>query len=169
MEEGDLAEFEEPAEQAQFAAFAARVLPLKHQFAQALSLSHQAAQVARAPAQCLRYSFIEGGEPLLPLKNPPLPSSASIPSCERCGSPRHGHLLQRLDSPNLTLCRRRFEFQVMPQLLNFLGQDSQDPHALDFGSICVFRCARRLHRSHSADLDPTAAPRAVQHPAEVTT
>jgi len=32
----------------------------------------------------------------------------------------------------------------MPQLLNYLGQDSHDPQALDFGSICVFRRDTRL-------------------------
>jgi len=28
----------------------------------------------------------------------------------------------------------------MPQLLNYLGQDAHDPLALDFSSLCVYRC-----------------------------
>ena len=35
--------------------------------------------------------------------------------------------------------RRRFEFQVMPQLLNYLGTEPDDPVAPDFGTLAVYR------------------------------
>ena len=31
--------------------------------------------------------------------------------------------------------------QVMPQLLNFLGLDTEDKHAPDWGTIVVYSCA----------------------------
>lgn len=49
-----------------------------------------------------------------------------VPSCENCGS------------------KRRFEFQVMPQLLNRIlgaGRDGQEDH-LDWGTLLVFCCAQ---------------------------
>ena len=60
-------------------------------------------RVAKAPSQCIRYCFEDGVEPLLPNKQHP--NLQDIPDCERCGAPR------------------RFEFQVLPQLLHFLGPE----------------------------------------------
>ena len=50
-------------------------------------------------------------------------SKRTVPDCPRCGSPR------------------RFEFQVLPQIINHLGVDSELHSALDFGSVAVFTCA----------------------------
>jgi hypothetical protein len=36
---------------------------------------------------------------------------------------------------------RRFEFQILPQLLNHLGQDAADERSLDFATLCVFSCS----------------------------
>ncbi|KAK9819849.1 hypothetical protein WJX72_003204 [[Myrmecia] bisecta] len=84
--------------------------------------AHFAAVVAREPEQVLRYCVEEGAQPLWP--NPaPIPMPADIPACERCGAPR------------------RFEFEVMPQLLNHLGLNHEDPAALDWGAIAVFTCS----------------------------
>ena len=60
-------------------------------------------RIAKAPSQCIRYCFDEGVEPLLPNKQ--YLNLQDIPNCERCGAPR------------------RFEFQVLPQLLHFLGPE----------------------------------------------
>ncbi|GBF91752.1 hypothetical protein Rsub_04056 [Raphidocelis subcapitata] len=79
------------------------------------------ARCARAPEQCLRYCFQPGAAPLWPaLANRPKPGD--VPDCPGCGKPR------------------RFEFQVMPQLLNFLDVDDEDPHAPDWGTIAVYSC-----------------------------
>ncbi|KAG1681100.1 hypothetical protein FOA52_015540 [Chlamydomonas sp. UWO 241] len=80
-----------------------------------------AARVAPCPGQCLRYCFSEAASPLCP-SPAGIPDAASIPPCGRCGGPRV------------------FEFQVMPQLLNYLGADEDDERALDFGTIAVYSC-----------------------------
>jgi hypothetical protein len=36
----------------------------------------------------LRYCFLEGGQPLLPLRYPAPPAPDSIPRCGLCGAPR---------------------------------------------------------------------------------
>jgi pre-rRNA-processing protein TSR4 len=81
------------------------------------------ARIASSPAQCLRYCFSQAARPLCP-RSKEAPSSSEIPPCDRCGGPRV------------------FEFQVMPQLLNFLDLDNVDPHALDWGTIAVYSCQR---------------------------
>ncbi|GAB4823697.1 hypothetical protein N2152v2_010743 [Parachlorella kessleri] len=80
------------------------------------------ARVGREPSQCLRYCFEPGASPLWPsLKR--VPGPGDVPPCERCGA------------------ERRFEFQVMPQLLNYLDQDPSDPASLDWGMIAVYSCS----------------------------
>jgi pre-rRNA-processing protein TSR4 len=49
---------------------------------------------------------------------------ALIPMCERCGS------------------ERTFEFQIMPQLLNYLKLNELDPDSLDFGTLIVYTCSK---------------------------
>jgi hypothetical protein len=44
-------------------------------------------QVSREPAQCLRYCFEDGEEPLWPARQP-APEQGSIPPCARCGAAR---------------------------------------------------------------------------------
>jgi pre-rRNA-processing protein TSR4 len=78
-------------------------------------------RVSYAPEQCLRYCFREGAVPLCPSPEG-IPKASSIPPCSRCGGPRI------------------FEFQVMPQLLNYLDIDPEDPCGLDWGTIAVYSC-----------------------------
>ena len=93
------------------------------------------ARVRRAPEQILRYSCDSGAKPLLLGPLAPLSTgdgddvavaadergsseAQCVPACERCGAPR------------------RFEFQVMPQLLYFLAQDDvRIANSFDFGTI----------------------------------
>ena len=58
-----------------------------------------------APDQCIRYCFEDGVTPLWPNKQQATISAEDIPCCERCGAPR------------------RFEFQILPQLIHFLDCD----------------------------------------------
>ena len=77
------------------------------------------------PTQVLRYCFDEGAEPLWPsVSDAPERDERTVPPCPRCGSPR------------------RFEFQVLPTLVNHLDVDSELNSAVDFGSIAVYTCAR---------------------------
>uniref|UniRef100_A0A7S0RG65 Programmed cell death protein 2 C-terminal domain-containing protein n=1 Tax=Chlamydomonas leiostraca TaxID=1034604 RepID=A0A7S0RG65_9CHLO len=80
------------------------------------------ARVECAPEQCIRYCFQDGAGPLWPSPSN-LPSPNDIPACPRCGK------------------ARKFEFQVMPQLLNHLGQDEGDRDALDWSTLAVYTCA----------------------------
>ncbi len=52
------------------------------------------------------------------------PGPQDIPPCPHCATPR--------------TC----EFQVMPQILNYLNLDHSDPDALDFGTLLVYTCPR---------------------------
>lgn len=79
------------------------------------------ARTGRAPEQCLRYCFQPGAAPLWPSHiNTPKPTD--IPPCPHCGT------------------ARRFEFQVMPQLLSLMELDTEDAHAPDWGTIAVYSC-----------------------------
>jgi len=73
-------------------------------------------KVAVAPEQILRYS--RGGEPVW-ISEAAVPM---IPACEACLSPR------------------KFEFQIMPQLLSHLNVDDVGK-SIDWGVVCVFTCA----------------------------
>ena len=76
-------------------------------------------RIAHNPEQVLRYD--RGGEPLwVSSENVPVGETA-IPNCTYCGGPR------------------TFEFQVMPQLLNYLGEDSRSG-GLDWGTFAVYTC-----------------------------
>lgn len=72
------------------------------------------------PSQILRYARTDKDAP------PPLPlwvndadRPLSVPACELCGS------------------ERTFEFQIMPQLLHYVGGDAC---GLDFGTVVVYSC-----------------------------
>lgn len=80
------------------------------------------ARVQRAPEQCLRYTYAEATAPLWASRRR-RPKPGSVPPCARCGGPR------------------RFEFQVMPQAIHYLGIDSLDREAPDWATICVYTCA----------------------------
>ena len=81
-----------------------------------------ASRISMAPSQVLRYCFEEGSSPLCPSPEG-IPSPGSIPSCPHCKGPR------------------RFEFQIMPQILNILGMDPSDDASLDWGTISIYSCA----------------------------
>jgi pre-rRNA-processing protein TSR4 len=80
------------------------------------------ARVSRAPEQCVRYTFAGDATPLWTSRRNQI-ASATVPACERCGA------------------RRRFEFQVMPQAITYLGVDSADDDAPDWATIAVFTCS----------------------------
>lgn len=93
------------------------------------------ARIARDPAQVLRYCFEEGASPLCPGPEP-VPSASSVPPCQICGA------------------QRRFEFQIMPQLLNHLGIDAEDESGPDFGTIAVYSCPNSCCQSESCPPHP---------------
>lgn len=47
--------------------------------------------------------------------------------------------------------------QVMPQLLNYLGLDEDDSHALDWGTIAVYSCKASCHIEPSAPVEGSSA------------
>ncbi|DBA70262.1 TPA: hypothetical protein ACH3X2_012163 [Trebouxia sp. C0005] len=94
--------------------------------------AHFAAVVAEAPGQCLRYCFDEGAAPLWPSCKH-LPTPEDIPPCPHCGTPR------------------RFEFQVLPQLLHHMDLDAEDPEGPDWGCIAVYSCPKSCSNFVSTD------------------
>lgn len=79
------------------------------------------------PEQVLRYD--RHGEPLW-VSAESIPSQADIPLC-KCGA------------------RRLFEFQVMPQLLNYLSMDAPRD-SVDWGTLIVYTCADSCTLANSA-------------------
>ncbi|XP_038617073.1 programmed cell death protein 2 [Tachyglossus aculeatus] len=77
------------------------------------------AKTAREPEQIIRYG--RGVDPLW-ISGEGIPQEKDIPPCP-CGA------------------RREFEFQVMPQLLNYLKADRLGT-SLDWGVLAVYTCAR---------------------------
>ncbi|XP_049835002.1 programmed cell death protein 2-like [Schistocerca gregaria] len=71
----------------------------------------------RHPRQVLRYD--RGGEPLWIAS---VADPLTVPPCQYCGADR------------------KFEFQILPQLLNHLGLDSCE-RSVDWGTLAVFTCA----------------------------
>ncbi|KAJ1905794.1 hypothetical protein IWQ60_012208 [Tieghemiomyces parasiticus] len=83
-------------------------------------------RVLHNPSQVLRYARTAydqpDGAPLFvsDMDHPATPSD--IPACENCGT------------------ARTFEFQILPQLLYYLGTDQALPSSLDWGSLFVYSC-----------------------------
>uniref|UniRef100_A0A2L2Y6Z8 Programmed cell death protein 2 n=1 Tax=Parasteatoda tepidariorum TaxID=114398 RepID=A0A2L2Y6Z8_PARTP len=75
-------------------------------------------RVKLEPEQVLRYQ--KGGVPLW-VSSENVPSENDIPNCS-CGAKRH------------------FEFQVMPQLLNYLSLDSVQ-ESIDWGTLIIYTCS----------------------------
>ena len=103
------------------------------------------ARIARAPSQCIRYCFEDGAVPLWASKSGRAPQP--VPPCSLCGGPR------------------RFELQLMPQSLHFLGVNSAADDAPDFATIAVYTCAAscaiwplKPDSSASADRDASTSP-----------
>ena len=63
----------------------------------------------------------------------------------RCSSP----INTSPGSPDIPRCKcgasRTFEFQVMPQILNSLGQAETATEGLDFGTILIYTCSKNCH------------------------
>lgn len=73
-------------------------------------------RIAYQPEQILRYD--KDGEPLW-VSGESTIKKADVPSCPQCGGPRS------------------FEFQIMPQLLNDLGNET-----IDWGTLAVYTCKK---------------------------
>merc|ERR1712243_170035 len=67
----------------------------------------------------VRYSRF--GRPLYPSKSHK-PTPSDVTACSYCGK------------------KRKFEFQILPHLLNFLDIDRVDDLSFDFGTILVYTC-----------------------------
>ena len=82
-------------------------------------------RVKQNPEQVLRYD--RGGAPLL-LSDKHVPGKGvkNVSRCP-CGVPR------------------TFEYQIMPQILNYLDQDESLTEGLDFGTILIYTCSRNCH------------------------
>ncbi|KAJ3026581.1 Programmed cell death protein 2, partial [Rhizophlyctis rosea] len=77
------------------------------------------------PDQVVRYARVSyESEPPTPLyvSSHAIPTYSDLPPCPTCHAPR------------------TFEFQIMPQLLNFLDIDHSSMDALDWGTVMVFSC-----------------------------
>ncbi|KAF9926898.1 Programmed cell death protein 2 [Linnemannia zychae] len=87
-------------------------------------------RIALYPDQVLRYARMEyeltNPEPLY-VSDIGIPKPEDIPPCPDCGQ------------------ERTFEFQILPQLLNYLGIDHSAPDALDFGTVLVYSCKENCH------------------------
>ncbi|KAJ3400893.1 Programmed cell death protein 2 [Chytridiales sp. JEL 0842] len=78
------------------------------------------------PEQVLRYARFQpntGTETPLWAADAGKLDPIEVPACPHCSSPR------------------TFEFQIMPQLLNYLSIDHKDPKALDWGVVVVYSCS----------------------------
>ncbi|XP_057315187.1 programmed cell death protein 2-like [Hydractinia symbiolongicarpus] len=82
-------------------------------------------RIDREPEQIIRYSL--GGQPLW-VSAHNIPKSEDIPSCS-CGA------------------KRRFEFQVLPQMINYLGLQTT-VESLDWGTLCVYTCTENCSEGH---------------------
>ncbi|KYQ91176.1 hypothetical protein DLAC_08087 [Tieghemostelium lacteum] len=103
------------------------------------TLLHFKKSIASAHDQILRYSRDEK-YPILWVSDEHKPTSEDIPNCESCGS------------------KRKFEFQILPQLLYFLGVDTVNydsgrvnENDIDFGILSVYTCEKSCNYSK----DPT--------------
>mmetsp|Transcript_4334 Transcript_4334/g.10159 ORF Transcript_4334/g.10159 Transcript_4334/m.10159 type:complete len:206 (+) Transcript_4334:963-1580(+) len=60
------------------------------------------------------------------------PASMKVPKCQQCGA------------------EREFEFQIMPQTLNYLDLDPLDEDSLDWGVIAIFTCSNSCGEGEKA-------------------
>jgi len=75
-------------------------------------------RIDREPEQIIRYDL---GKTPLWVSSANVPTHAQIPRCS-CG------------------CERQFEFQVLPQAINYLGVETT-MESIDFGTLCVYTCS----------------------------
>ena len=86
-------------------------------------------RIAAEPNQVLRYARVDGrdrGAAPSPLFASDLGQiqPETIENCSLCGQ------------------KREFEFQILPQMLNYLGVDDTQKDALDWGSLFVYTCPK---------------------------
>lgn len=75
------------------------------------------------PTQVIRYD--RGGEPFWVTRNEKLKKEASVPNCRQCNS------------------KRIFEFQVNPQLLNYLSIDEgKQINSVDWAGLYIYTCSK---------------------------
>lgn len=88
------------------------------------------ARLSKAPDQVLRHCRAPGAKPLWPSLDGQ-PKEGNVPPCANCGGPR------------------MFEFQLLPQLLYFLGvQNETENDSLDWATIAVYSCAASCSNSN---------------------
>ncbi|PVU86645.1 hypothetical protein BB561_006616 [Smittium simulii] len=84
-------------------------------------------RISHNPTQILRYArnadYDKDCEPLW-VNSFGKPSDDNIPKCELCGS------------------ERTFEFQVMPQLLNYLNLNHSQKEGIDWGTLLIYTCPK---------------------------
>ncbi|CAG0885245.1 unnamed protein product [Darwinula stevensoni] len=80
--------------------------------------------IKREPEQVIRYS--RTSSPLW-VSDKKRPSESDIPPCH-CGAPR------------------KFEFQILPQMLIHLRVDERDSESIDWGTIAFFTCSQDCHQ-----------------------
>lgn len=75
------------------------------------------------PTQIIRYD--RGGEPFWVTKYEKLKKDSVVPNCQYCNS------------------KRMFEFQVNPQLLNYLGiEEGKQLNSLDWAGLYIYTCSK---------------------------
>ena len=109
----------------------------------AAAMARFAARIARAPSQVLRYRFdrsrrakqkgskTKTDDAIWPRASPKPPSL--VPPCPNCGS------------------ARALEFQLLPQILNFLGCDAADEEAPDWSCVGVWSCVASCSKKQVED------------------
>jgi len=87
-------------------------------------------RVKRSPEQVLRYSRWPGAQPLW-VEDKAQPTEQDFPPCPQCNAPR------------------RFEFQVLPQLLHYLGVENAESDgtekAINWGTVAIYSCPNACH------------------------
>ncbi|KAJ1984044.1 hypothetical protein H4R34_000906 [Dimargaris verticillata] len=98
-------------------------------------------RVSLYPDQILRYVRTDYGrkdtKPLW-VSDIDRPTAKNIPPCDHCGA------------------ERQFEFQILPQLLNYLGEDHMAQSSLDWGTLLVYSCPRNCIQSAEPSSSPSS-------------
>ncbi|KAJ2807683.1 hypothetical protein H4S07_003544 [Coemansia furcata] len=98
-------------------------------------------RIQKNPDQVIRYTrSSDSSEPLFVSDMGKPEAQADVPDCEVCGT------------------AREFEFQIMPQMLNYLSIDSADPASVDWGTLLVYTCPKSCNGASGAS---TYAPEVV--------
>ena len=102
------------------------------------------ARMALAPDQCVRYCRGHDEEILWMGLRGKIRTD-DVPRCARCGG------------------KRKFEFQVMPQMLSYLGVNDEQEDATDWGTLVVYTCENSCDVSEALE-DPASS---VEHAAYI--